>query len=170
MFILETERLTIRHFTLDDAEFILRLLNEPSFIKNIADRGVRTVEQAATYLRGGPMKSYQVHGHGLYLVSLKGSLQPIGMCGLIKRERLEDVDIGYALLPEFWSKGYALESVSAVLEFGRRSLGLTKVVAIVNPDNEASKKVLTRVGFSFSRFVHMEPNAPEVALYELHQP
>lgn len=170
MFILETERLTIRHFTLDDAEFILRLLNEPSFITNIADRGVRTVEQAATYLREGPMKSYQVHGHGLCLVSLKGSLQPIGMCGLIKRERLEDVDIGYALLPEFWSKGYALESVSAVLEFGRRSLGLTKVVAIVNPDNEASKKVLTRVGFLFSRFVQMEPNAPEVALYELRQP
>lgn len=170
MFILETERLTIRHFTTDDAEFMLRLLNEPSFIQNIADRGVRTVEQAATYLREGPMKSYQVHGHGLYLVALKGSLQPIGMCGLIKREWLKDVDIGYAFLPEFWSKGYALESVSAVLEFGRRSLGLTTIVAIVNPDNEASKKVLTKLGLSFSGFVQMEPNAPELALYELRQP
>lgn len=169
MIVLETNRLLLRHFTLDDAVFILRLLNEPSFIQNIGDKGVRTLEQASSYLLEGPLKSYQIHGHGLYLVALKESLQPIGMCGLLKRDQLEEVDIGYAFLPEYWLKGFAFESASAVLDFGRNVLGRTKMLAIVSPRNAASIKVLHKLGFALSQYIRMSPDDSEVALYEWHQ-
>jgi RimJ/RimL family protein N-acetyltransferase len=169
MIVLETNRLLLRYFTSDDAAFILRLLNEPSFIQNVGDKGVRTLEQASSYLLEGPIKSYQIHGHGLYLVALKESLQPIGMCGLLKRDQFEDIDLGYAFLPEHWSKGYAFESASAVLKFGLNVLGRTKTLAIVSPGNAASIKVLHKLGFSFSKFVQMPPDNSEVALYEWHQ-
>lgn len=169
MIVLETERLLLRHFIPDDAAFILRLLNEPAFIQNIGDKGVRTLEQASNYLREGPLKSYQIHGHGLYLVALKESLQPIGMCGLLKRDQLEEVDIGYAFLPEYWSKGFAIESASAVLEFSRNVLGRTKMLAIVSPGNAASIKVLGKLGFVFAKYVQMAPNDSEMALYEWQQ-
>src|SRR5687767_1434093 len=103
MLVLETPRLILRHFTVEDAAFIVRLLNEPSFITNIGDKGVRTLEQAAAYLREGPIASYVRYGHGLYAVVLRETLQPIGMCGLLKRQHLDDIDLGYAFLPEVWS-------------------------------------------------------------------
>jgi RimJ/RimL family protein N-acetyltransferase len=114
MIILETDRLILRQFTTEDAEFILELVNEPSFIQNIGDRGVRTLEDARSYILRVAVASYEKNGFGLYLVELKESGQAIGMCGLIKRDGLEDVDIGYAFLPKFWSKGYAQEAASAV--------------------------------------------------------
>jgi ribosomal-protein-alanine N-acetyltransferase len=163
----ETDRLVLRLFTPADAGFILRLLNEPSFIENIGDKQVRTLEQASRYLVDGPIESYHRHGHGLYLVGLKGSGTPIGMCGLLKREQLQDVDLGYAFLPEFWSSGYAYESASAVLKLGRQSLGLSTIVAVVSPGNAASIKLLRKLGFSFARSAKLEPNAPDVSLYEL---
>ena len=169
MQVLETERLILRHFTPDDAPFILRLLNEPSFLKNIGDKGVRTLEQAVGYLLDGPIKSYEVHGHGLYLVALKASHEPMGMCGLIKRTLFQDVDLGYAFLPEFWSKGYASESAAAVLDLGR-SLGLTKLIAFVTPSNAGSSRVLEKLGFSFAGFTHMPPDPSDVSLYEFHYP
>ncbi len=130
---------------------------------------MRTLEQASGYLLEGPIKSYQIHGHGLYLVALKETLQPIGMCGLLKREQFEDTDLGYAFLPEFWSKGFAYESASAVLKFGQNVLGRTKMLAIVSPGNAASIKVLNKLGFAFSQYVQMSPDDSEVALYEWHQ-
>jgi RimJ/RimL family protein N-acetyltransferase len=169
MIVLETNRLLLKHFTLDDAAFILRLLNEPSFIQNVGDKGVRTLEQASGYLIEGPIKSYQIHGHGLYLVALKESLQPIGMCGLLKRDQFDDVDLGYAFLPEFWSKGFAHESASAVLKFGLNVLRRTKILAIVSPGNAASIKVLKKLGFAFSKYVQISPEDSEVALYEWQQ-
>jgi len=99
MIVLETDRLLLRHFTPEDAPFILRLLNEPSFLHNIGDKGVRTLEQAAGYLLEGPIRNYKALGFGVYLVALRESLEPIGMCGLLKRDQFEDVDIGYAFLP-----------------------------------------------------------------------
>ena len=127
---------------------------------------MRTLEQASGYLLEGPIKSYEIHGHGLYLVALKESLQPVGMCGLLKRDQFEDVDLGYAFLPEFWSKGFAFESASAVLKFGVNVLGRAKMLAIVSPGNAASIKVLQNLGFAFSKNVRMQPDASEVALYE----
>ena len=119
MDVLSTDRLLLRPFVLEDAAFIVQLLNEPSFIQYIADKGVRTPEQAEDYLKGGPLQSYAVNGHGLYAVTLKDSLEPIGMCGLIRRDPAQDLDLGYAFLPAFWSRGYALESCQAMLTFGR---------------------------------------------------
>lgn len=168
MVVLETERLVLRQFTPDDSEFILRLLNEPSFIQNIGDKGVRTLDQATTYLVEGPIKSYELHGHGLYLVALKESFRPVGMCGLLRRDRFEEVDIGYAFLPEFWSQGFALESAKAVLTFGSHSPKRDKTIALVSPGNAESVTLLTKLGFSFSHHVQMQPDAPDSAVYVLH--
>ena len=164
--ILETERLRLREIDVeDDADFILRLLNEPSFIQNIADRGVRTRDAARLYILNGPIVSYLKHGFGLWLVELREAGAPIGICGLIKRDVLEDVDIGYALAPEFWSKGYAVESVSAVISFAREALGLKRVAAVVNPDNYSSIRVLEKIGFQFERMVRLSDDASEIKLF-----
>jgi len=164
--VLETERLILRRFTAGDAAFILRLLNEPSFIENIGDRGVRTLEHAERYLVDGPIESYQRHGHGLWLVALKGTLQPLGMCGLLKRDQLPDVDLGYAFLPEFWSSGYAHESARAVLDWAP-ARGIERIVAIVSAGNGPSIRLLEKLGFAFERFTTMSPGTPEVGLYGL---
>jgi len=162
----KTERLRLRDFTIEDSPFILRLLNEPSFIQFIADKGVRTLDQARDYLLNGPIKSYETHGHGLYAVELQGSSELIGMCGLIKREQFADIDLGYAFLPEFWSQGFALEAAAAVLAFGERSLGQTGTIALVSPDNVPSIKLLQKLGFAYSREIKMDESDPGTALYE----
>jgi RimJ/RimL family protein N-acetyltransferase len=162
--ILETERLILRQFTLEDAPFILELVNEPSFIKNIGDRGVRSLEDAKRYIEMGPVSSYARNGFGLYLIQLKESGESIGMCGLIKRPTLEDVDIGYAFLPRFWSKGYALESALAIKEQARQ-LGLKRLVAIINPDNESSIRVAEKMEMKFERMVRLSADDIEVKLF-----
>jgi RimJ/RimL family protein N-acetyltransferase len=163
--ILETQRLRLRRLSVDDAGFILRLLNEPSFIQNIGDRGVRTVEEARAYLLNGPVASYEKHGFGLWMVETKESATHIGICGLLKREVLEDVDLGYALLPEFWAKGYALESASGVLSYAREQLGLNRVVAVVNPENQSSIRLLEKLGFEFEKMSRLSAEAREIKLY-----
>ena len=160
--VLETDRLRLRRLSVDDAGFILKLLNEPSFIQNIGDRGVRTIADAQAYIRNGPVASYEKHGFGLWLVETKESGAHIGICGLLKREVLEDVDIGYALLPEFWSRGYALESASAVLSYGREKLGLKRVLAVVNPQNQSSIRLLEQIGFEFEKIVRLSEDAAEI--------
>ena len=163
--VLETGRLRLREINVEDADFILRLLNEPSFIQNIADRGVRTTDAARLYILNGPIASYLKHGFGLWLVELREASAPIGICGLIKRDVLDDVDIGYALVPEFWSQGYAIESASAVMSFAREALGLKRVAAIVNPDNHSSIRVLEKIGFRFERMVRLSDDASEIKLF-----
>jgi len=169
MLIKETERLTIRPFELGDCDFVIRLLNEPSFIENIADKGVRNREQAAGYLHDGPLKAYREHGHGLYLVALRESGQPIGMCGLIQRDCFQEVDLGYAYLAAFHGQGYARESGRAVLEYGAQVLGLKTVIAIVLPANRPSTTLLERLGFTRTDTVTMPPpHAPDpLALYRM---
>ena len=164
MNILETERLTLRQFTADDAPFILELVNEPSFIQNIGDRGVRSLADAVKYIETGPVTSYARNGFGLYLVQLKESGESIGMCGLIKRETLGDVDIGYAFLPKFWSKGYAVEAALAVKEQGR-SLGLKRLVAIVDPANQGSIRVLEKLGMKFEKMIRLSADDIELKLF-----
>lgn len=163
--VLQTNRLRLRRLSVDDAVFILKLLNEPSFIQNIGDRGVRTVEDARAYILNGPVASYEKHGFGLWLVETKDSGTHIGICGLLKREVLEDVDIGYALLPEFWSKGYALESATAVLSYAREKLRLKRVVAVVNPANQSSIRLLEKIGFQFEEMVRLSEGADEIELF-----
>jgi RimJ/RimL family protein N-acetyltransferase len=163
--ILETERLLLRQLSTEDAEFILELLNEPSFIRNIGDRGVRTIDDANSYILNGPVASYAKNGFGLYLVKLKETDESIGMCGLIKRDTLEDVDIGYAFLPRFWSKGYAVESARAVKEYARNAVGLKRIVAIVDPQNEDSIHVLEKIGLQFEKMVKLSEDDIELKLF-----
>ncbi len=168
MLVLETERLALRRLTIDDAAFMLGLLNEPSFLQNIGDKGVRTEADAREHIRTGPVASYDAHGFGLYLVSLRDTGEPIGTCGLLKRDALDDVDVGFALRPEFWSQGYAFESASAVIAYARNTLGLSRIAAIVSPDNTASIGLLERLGLTFERCVRLSEDAPEVSLYAMN--
>ena len=166
MKILETERLILRHLTTDDAEFILELLNDPSFIRNIGDRNVRTIEDACSYILNGPVTSYAKNGFGLYLVLLKETKEPMGMCGLIKRDGLEDVDIGYAFLPKFWLKGYAVEAARTAKEQAR-SLGLKRLVAITDPANEGSIRVLEKLGLRFEKMIQVSADDIELKLFAI---
>ena len=151
MTLLETERLFLRELTFDDAPFILTLLNDPSFLRYINDKNVRNLEDARQYMLNGPMASYARNGFGLYLVELKDTAVPIGLCGLLKREELPDADIGFAFLPDYWGKGFALESARAVMNDARERMGLKRVLAIVMPDNGASIKLLEKLGMRFER-------------------
>ena len=162
---LTTARLRLREFTLDDAAFVLRLLNEPSFIANIADRGVRTIADAERYLADGPMTSYARHGFGLWMVEALGSGIPVGMCGLIRREGLEDADIGYAFVPEFWGAGFATEAGAATLSLARESFGLERVVAIVSPGNARSVRVLERLGFADEGMVKLKEDSEPLRFF-----
>lgn len=165
MIILETARLALRQMTVADDAFIHELVNEPSFISNIGDKGVRNLEDARQYILNGPVASYRRFGFGLYRVDLKDSGTPIGMCGLLKRDTLQDVDIGFAFLPRFWSKGYALESASAVMAYGKKTLGIERIVGIVSPDNPGSIKVLQKIGLRFERMVRLTPDETEIKLF-----
>ena len=165
MTVLETERLTLRQMTNDDAPFILGLLNEPSFIQNIGDRKVRTIEDAQSYIMNGPVKSYEKHGFGLYLLILKETNESIGMCGLIKRNALEDVDIGYALLPKFWSKGYAVEAAREAKVHAKNVVGLKRLVAIVDPANEGSIRVLEKIGLRYEKMIRLSADDIELKLF-----
>ncbi len=165
MKVCETERLLLRLLILDDAPFILQLLNEPSFLKYIGDKGVRNIEDARQYIVQGPQASYTQNGFGLYLVALRETLTPIGICGLIKREGLDDPDIGYALLPEFWRNGYALEAAAAVLMFASETLAIQRIVAITAPDNHTSIRVLNKLGLQFEKMILLPGASTESMLF-----
>ena len=169
MIVLETERLVLRRLTIDDAEFILSLLNEPSFLRYIGDKKVRNTGDAQQYIHDGPIASYEQHGFGLYLVELRETHTPIGMCGLLKRAELADVDIGFAFLPDFWRQGFAFEAAQAVMNYARQTLQLQRIVAITNPDNESSIKLLQRMGFTFERLLKLTKDGDEVKLFASQQ-
>lgn len=164
---LETERLLLRPLTEEDASFILELLNEPSFIQFIGDRKVRTLDGAKAYINNGPVASYAKHGFGLYLAALKETGEPIGMCGLIKRDTLDDVDIGYAFLPKFWGKGYAVESALAFKNDARDSFGMKRIVAITDPQNAGSIRVLEKIGMTFEKMVRLSQDDIELNLFSV---
>jgi len=163
--ILETPRLVLREFTHEDDAFVLRLLNEPSWLRFIGDRGVRTLPDARRYLDDGPRRSYARNGFGLWCVVPKGGDAPVGMCGLLRRDTLADVDVGFAFLPEAWGRGYARESAAAVLDHARDVLGLRRVLAITDPENAASIRVLERVGMRREGTVRMPGETIDLLLF-----
>jgi ribosomal-protein-alanine N-acetyltransferase len=165
MIVCETVRLRLRHLADADAAFVLELLNEPDFIRNIGDREVRTLDDARRYIQHGPVASYSQHGFGLFLVELRNSRAPIGICGLLKRDYLDDVDIGFALREAFRGKGYAFEAASAVLHFGQQVLGLSRIVAITSPDNHASMSLLRRLGLEFERTIRIPDQSRDTRLF-----
>jgi RimJ/RimL family protein N-acetyltransferase len=163
--VLETDRLILRKFSVEDAPFILELVNQPAFLRFIGDKGVRTLDEARDYILQGPVDSYDRLGFGVYRVELKENGTAIGLCGLIKRESLEDVDIGYAFLPEFWGKGYAFEAAAAMMEFGKSAFGLQRIVAIVSTENYGSIKVLEKIGLKFERMIRLFEDEEEIKLF-----
>lgn len=165
MNIIETDRLILRHLTTEDAAFILALVNDPSWLRFIGDNGVRTLEDASNYIVNGPMAMYDRMGFGLYLTELKDDHTPIGLCGLIKRDTLEDVDIGFAFLPQFRSQGYAYEAASAVVAYGRQVLGLQRIVAITSLDNQRSARLLEKLGLRFERLITLTNETQEVRFF-----
>ena len=165
MKVLETNRLILRWLSTDDAGFILELLNDPSWVQFIGDRGVKTLAEAREYVVKGPLAMYARLGFGLYLTKLKEGGEPLGICGLVKRDSLEDVDIGFAFLPRFWGKGYAYESACAVMAYGKDNLGLKRIVAITSPVNYRSAKLLEKLGLRFERMVRLPGAAQDVRLF-----
>jgi RimJ/RimL family protein N-acetyltransferase len=164
-YLLETERLKLREFSVADALFIIELVNSPGWLKFIGDRNIKTKEQAEFYLQNGPINSYKNHGFGLSLVELKDSLQPIGMCGLLKRADFENPDIGFAFLPEFTGKGYAYEMATATMSHAKNVLNQELILAITVPENKSSIKLLEKIGMTFRKPVTLSNQNAELLVY-----
>lgn len=165
---IQSERLELHELSdqsQEDIVFVHRLLNEPSFLENIGDRGVHNLEDARGYILKGPMTSYRANGFGLYRLQTKQDGQTVGMCGLVSRPTLDDVDLGYALLPEFCGRGYAVEAGAAVLADARKRLGLGRIVAIVDPRNAGSIRVLEKLDFRFEKMVQLTPDDAALKLF-----
>ena len=162
---IETERLVLRHLTTEDDAFMLELMNEPDFIRFVADRGLRTRADAAVYLSEKILPSYARYGFGFYRVDLKDSGTAIGICGLVKRETLEWVDIGFSVLERFRGHGYALEAATAVMNHGRTVLELTRIVGVTAPDNRNSIRLLEKLGLRFQEKIHLPGYGPESLLF-----
>ncbi|MEP7165898.1 MAG: GNAT family N-acetyltransferase [Ferruginibacter sp.] len=165
MIILKTERLILREFKPADAAFILLLLNNPSWLQFIGDRNVKTLDDANDYLLNGPIKSYRENGFGLSMVETRDNHEPVGMCGLIKREALENVDIGFALLPEYAGRGYAYEIAAATMAYAKDKLGLKEIVAITSEDNKHSISLLNKIGLGFEKMVRLSEDEKSLMLF-----
>ncbi len=164
--VVETERLVLRRLSPEtDADFILELLNEPSFLRYIGDRGVRSAADARRYVRDGPVDSYARHGFGLNAVVLKTDDTAIGIAGVLRRDELDDPDLGFAFLPRYWSCGYAVEASTGVMTHAAEVLRLERVLAITSPDNERSIRLLEKLGFAFEGKFELSADEPEISLY-----
>lgn len=167
MHILDTARLCLRTIEEKDAPFYFNLLNSPPFLEHIGDKGVRSLADARAGIAGGPMAMQAALGHSLYLVELKDTGVAIGMAGLIKREGLGDVDLGYAYLPPYFGQGYGLEAAIAVRDHARAVIGLQRLVAITSPGNVASNALLEKIGMRFEKIIHMSPQDTGTRLYAM---
>ena len=162
---LETERLRLRRVTLDDADLMLTIWNDPAFVRHVGDRGVRTIEQARDAVKSSALRLYAEYGYGPYVVVQKSDNARIGICGLFRREHLDEPDIGFALLPDYFGKGLAGEAAFAVLAHGRDDLGLETITAIVSPENESSIALIRKLGLSFAGMITMPGEDQEICLY-----
>ncbi|GAC1425471.1 MAG: GNAT family N-acetyltransferase [Chitinophagaceae bacterium] len=165
MKILETDRLVITTLTTVDAPFIFELVNSPGWLEFIGDRGIKNIMDAENYIVNGPMASYTTFGHGLYLVALKDNAVAIGICGIIKRDTLEHEDIGFAFLPKYNGKGYALEAASAVLEYAKQILCLKKITAITMEANHRSVSLLAKLGMQYEKTIRLPGSEEELMLF-----
>jgi [ribosomal protein S5]-alanine N-acetyltransferase len=166
LFVIQTERLRLRHLSPSDAPWIRELVNDADFLRYIGDKGVQTDADAVAYIQNGPMASYERFGFGLNAVELIHTNEPIGICGLLKRESLPDPDVGFAFLPSFRGQGYAVESAAAVIKHGK-TLGVDRVLAITTPDNAGSIRVLERIGMRFEKMIKINEDEPELNLFAL---
>lgn len=162
---IETPRLRLRPLQEPDADFVLRLVNDPAFIENIADKNLRTSEDVRTFLREGPWTNQARAGYGQLLVEAKDAREAVGVCGLLYREALGLTDVGFAILAEFRGRGFAIEAARAVLEYGYTDLELAEIVGLTSPTNLASIRVLERLGMHQDGSVRLHPTGPETLLY-----
>lgn len=163
--ILETARLRLRKLTEDDSAFVLRLVNEPAFLTNIGDKEVRNLDDARRFIREGAWTNQPKPGYGQLLVELKDTGEPVGVCGLLYRPSLDVTDVGFALLSAYHREGYAYEAATAVLQYGRSTLGIPKIVALTIPENTASIRLIEKLGLQFVEVVQMWPEDPGTLLY-----
>lgn len=163
--ILETPRLILRHLVEADAPFVLELLNDPGFLANIGDRGVRDLDGARRYIDEGPGASYRANGFGLWLTALKATGEPIGICGLVKRDGLDHADVGYAILERHSGKGYATEAAAATLDYARSAIGLETILAITTLDNVPSQAVLAKIGLKPAGTIRLPGREEESAFF-----
>jgi len=166
-FALQTERLQMRWVTPADAELMLRVWNDPAFIRHVGDRGVRTVDEALEAMETGAFRMYKDYGHGPYRVAIRNGDTAIGICGIFRREFLDDPDLGYSVLPEFCGQGYAFEASTAILEYARDVLSLRRVTAVISPHNEPSIRLIRKLHFEFERMQQWPDEVKEVCLYSL---
>ena len=144
---------------------MLEIWNDPAFVRHVGDRGIRTIDQAKDALHEGPLRLYDDYGYGPYRLSLKDSDAVIGICGLFRRDGLDDADIGFALLPDYCNKGYASEAAFAVVEHARHDLGLRRLTALVSPQNGSSIALIEKLGMRFERMIRMPGDDDEICLY-----
>ena len=163
--IVETKRLSVREITIEDAQFVLRLVNEPSFVSNIGDKGVRNLNDAERFIQDGYWTNQERPGYGMFLVALKDGGDPIGGCGLLYRKALDVTDIGFAFLPEYWNRGFANEAAKAILEYGYATLEIEKIVGLTSKDNPGSINLLKKLGMDFEKTVKMSDDDPGTSLY-----
>jgi RimJ/RimL family protein N-acetyltransferase len=166
-YVAETERLKLREFTKDDAPFVVELLNTPEWIKFIGDRNVHSIDDAREYVSNRLISSYHRFGFGLYMVELKESSKPIGMCGLVRREALEDVDLGFAILPDYVGFGYGQEAGRAAMEVAKKKVKSKRLVAITMVDNSSSIKLLQKLGFNFEKTVNLAGEDQTLMMYSV---
>lgn len=165
MTVLQTKRLILSRLSYDDCEFIYELVNEPVFKQFIGDKQVATLTDARDYLKNGPIGSYERHGFGMFLVSARDGGNPLGICGLVKREQFVDPDLGFAFLRRYWAQGYAFESARAVLDYGNEQLGLARIIAIADPKNSASVRLIKKLGLVFEKTVRIEGDTFDINLF-----
>ena len=164
---LQTQRLNLRWLTPGDEPLLLAIWNDPAFVHNVGDRGVRTTEEASEALANGPLQLYTDYGYGPFRVALADDDEPIGICGLFKRDNLGDPDIGFALLPDFCGQGLAYEAAAAVTLHARNTLGLKRITAIVSPGNTASIGLIEKLGMRFESMLTMPGDEQEICLYSV---
>lgn len=165
MIILETSRLRLREFTIEDASFLVLLMNSETWLEFIGNTAVHTTDHAEQYIIKGLQQNYKLHGFGLWLVEIKESFEPIGMCGLLRRETLEYIDIGFAFLPEFQGKGYASEIAASTMIFGKYILGIEQIAAITKSNNFRTKALLKKLGLTYQKNIRLNPDGDELELF-----
>ena len=168
MKILETERLVLRQLTEADAAFFMKLANTPSWLKYIGDRNIKSIEASKKYLRDGSIKSYKERGFGFYMVELQENNDLLGVCGLIKRDTLEDVDIGFAFMPEAEGKGFGYESAYSVLNYAKNKLKINRIIAITVPENERSIGLIKKIGLTYEKMVKLEDDGEDLMQFGIN--
>ncbi|NQU50150.1 MAG: GNAT family N-acetyltransferase [Planctomycetes bacterium] len=155
----------IRKLGVCDAEFVLELTRDPTFIRNISDRGLRDIAAAEFFICEGPWTNGQPRGFGQFAMELIETGEVVGICGLLHRESLNLFDVGFAVLPHYWRQGYAFEAADAMMSYGRQKLGLKEIVGLTSPGNSASIGLLEKLGMRFIKTIGMSDDDPGTSLY-----